>query len=184
MQNPELPFAATHGDPDVHNPDETRWGPTAKGILELERYHYSSVVDYFKVFGNIKNSLLSLRDIMRNPTIRNYLIKNFTYDIPYIGKRRFLKNEVRKIVPTAELEDIEYAQHTGGTRPQVMNTLKHSLDLGEARIIGDDIIFNITPSPGASTCLGNAENDVKQLMQFFEGKYHFDEEAFNNDLVK
>ncbi len=24
MQNPKLPFAATHGDPDVHNPMETR----------------------------------------------------------------------------------------------------------------------------------------------------------------
>ncbi len=65
-----------------------------------------------------------------------------------------------------------------------MNNVTHALDLGEARIVKDNIIFNITPSPGASTCIGNALNDTQQLMEFFGGEYHFDEEAFNNDLVK
>jgi len=51
MQMEKLPFAAVHGDPDVYNPDETRFGPTAKGIFMLERYNYASVREYFQVFG-------------------------------------------------------------------------------------------------------------------------------------
>ena len=33
--------------------------------------------------------------------------------------------------------------------------------MGEAKLSGEKIIFNITPSPGASTCLGNAYADTK-----------------------
>jgi len=51
MQMEKLPFAAVHGDPDVHNAYETRFGPTAKGIFMLERYNYNSIREYFKVFG-------------------------------------------------------------------------------------------------------------------------------------
>jgi malate dehydrogenase (quinone) len=51
MQMEKLPFAAVHGDPDVYNADETRFGPTAKGIFMLERYNYKSIWEYFQVFG-------------------------------------------------------------------------------------------------------------------------------------
>ena len=68
-----------------------------------------------------------------------------------------------------------------------MNTVSQSLDLGEARLVGengDKIIFNITPSPGASTCIGNAERDIIDVMKFLDDQYTFDQEAFNKDLVK
>lgn len=68
-----------------------------------------------------------------------------------------------------------------------MNTTSQSLDLGEARLKGennDKIIFNITPSPGASTCIGNAERDIIDTMTFLDNEFTFDQEKFNQDLVK
>ena len=43
----------------------------------------------------------------------------------------------------------------------------HTLNFGEARILGnhENLIFNITPSPGASTCLGNALKDIKTVLE-------------------
>jgi malate dehydrogenase (quinone) len=55
--------------------------------------------------------------------------------------------------------------------------------MGEAKIVGDDIIFNITPSPGASTCLKNAMRDTRTLLSFLDGDYAFDETAFRADTI-
>lgn len=51
--------------------------------------------------------------------------------------------------------------------------------LGEASITETPgIIFNMTPSPGATSCLGNAERDAKLIcnylgMEFNEDKFFF-----------
>jgi malate dehydrogenase (quinone) len=55
--------------------------------------------------------------------------------------------------------------------------------MGEAKIVGDDIIFNITPSPGASTCLKNARRDTETLMEFLDGDYEFDEAAMHEATI-
>jgi malate dehydrogenase (quinone) len=55
--------------------------------------------------------------------------------------------------------------------------------MGEAKLCGEKIIFNITPSPGASTCLGNAYQDTFRIMEFFGNKFKFNEEAFKKDLM-
>ena len=82
-----------------------------------------------------------------------------------------------------ELEDIERAKGYGGVRPQIVDTKNKSLDMGEAKIVGDDIIFNITPSPGASTCLKNAMRDTHTLLDFLGDDYEFDEEAFREETI-
>ena len=61
----------------------------------------------------------------------------------------------------------------GGTRPQIINTKTRSLSMGEARIQGQNAIFNITPSPGASTCLANALRDTQEVIKFLDRKYKF-----------
>ena len=38
LQNPKLPFAAVHADPDVIHDNITRFGPTALALPKLERY--------------------------------------------------------------------------------------------------------------------------------------------------
>ena len=50
--------------------------------------------------------------------------------------------------------------------------------MGEVKIKGDNIIFNMTPSPGASVCLKNAQKDARTVINFFGDKYKFDEEMF------
>lgn len=182
MQEEKLPFAAIHGDPEVYNSEITRFGPTAKPIFLLERYNYSSFIDYIKVFGFGVKPIYTLFKLFTDKVILFYIIKNFLYEFPFIGKRLFLR-EVKKIVPSAKLEDIEFAKGYGGTRPQIMNLETCKLEMGEAKIIGDNIIFNITPSPGASTCLGNAFQDCQTIMKFFDNKYTFDAERFNKDLL-
>ena len=182
MQIPKLPFAAVHGDPEVHNEHITRFGPTAKPIFFLERYNYSTFWEYWKTFGFSIKPVLSILKISSDRVIFNYLLKNVVYDFPWIGKRSFLK-EIRKIVPKVKLEEIKFAKKVGGTRPQIINNTTKKLELGEAKILGDKIIFNITPSPGASTCLGNAFEDTSKLMEFLSNRFTFDKDQFERDLL-
>ena len=182
MQIPKLPFAAVHGDPEVHNENITRFGPTAKPIFFLERYNYSTFWEYWKTFGFSIKPVLSIFKISSDKVIFNYLLKNVIYDFPWIGKRMFLR-EIKKIVPGVKLEEIKFAKRVGGTRPQIINNETKKLELGEAKILGENIIFNITPSPGASTCLGNAFEDTLKLMTFLSGRFAFRQEQFEKDLV-
>jgi len=55
--------------------------------------------------------------------------------------------------------------------------------MGEAKLLGDKSIFNITPSPGASTCLRNAEDDAKKIIEFLGGKYKFNHKKFLKDFA-
>ena len=183
MQIPKLPFAAVHGDPEVHNENITRFGPTAKPIFFLERYNYSTFWEYWKTFGFSIKPVLSILKISSDKVIFNYLLKNVVYDFPWIGKRSFLK-EIKKIVPNVKLEEIKFAKKVGGTRPQIINNATKKLELGEAKILGENIIFNITPSPGASTCLGNAFEDTLKLMEFLSDRFTFDKIQFEKDLVE
>jgi malate dehydrogenase (quinone) len=181
IQVAKLPFAAIHGDPEVHNENITRFGPTAKPIFLLERYNRSTFVDYWRTFGRGIQPVLSLLKITFDKVFLSYILMNFLYDFPIIGKRLFI-NQIRKIVPNVKLNDIKFAKGIGGTRPQTVNNKTHKLEMGEAKLVGDKIIFNITPSPGASTCLGNAYSDTLKIMDFLENKFTFDKAAFEKDL--
>ncbi len=183
MQVAKLPFAAVHGDPEVHNEHITRFGPTAKPIFFLERYNYSTFFEYWKTFGFSLRPIRSIFKISSDKVIFNYLLKNVVYDFPWIGRRSFMK-EIRKIVPNVKLGEIKFARRVGGTRPQIINNTTGKLELGEAKLVGDKIIFNITPSPGASTCLGNAFEDTNKLMEFLGNRFTFDKARFEKDLVE
>ncbi len=182
IQVPKLPFAAIHGDPEVHDASVTRFGPTAKPIFQLERHNWSTFSEYWKTFGIGINPVISLLKIVFDKVLFSYIFINFLYDLPFVGRRLFIK-EIRKIIPTMKLEELKFAKGIGGTRPQIVNNTTRKLEMGEAKLTGDNIIFNITPSPGASTCLGNAYADASKIMEFFGGKYKFDTEAFEKDLM-
>jgi malate dehydrogenase (quinone) len=182
IQVPKLPFAAIHGDPEVHNAEITRFGPTAKPIFQLERHNWSTFSEYWKTFGVGISPVISLLKIVFDKVLLSYIFINFLYDLPFIGRRLFIK-EIRKIVPSIKLEELKFAKGIGGTRPQIVNNTTRKLEMGEAKLTGDNIIFNITPSPGASTCLGNAYSDTAKIIEFSGGKYKFDKEAFEKDLM-
>ncbi|WP_251341327.1 FAD-dependent oxidoreductase [Haloplanus halophilus] len=182
LQMKKLPFAAVHGDADVHDPSITRFGPTAKVVPTLERGRLSTVTDFLDVFGLNAAAALSYANVLSDRVLLPYVLRNLVYDLPEVGRREFLPH-VRKVVPGVDLEDIERAEGYGGVRPQIVDTSERSLDMGEAKIVGDDVIFNITPSPGASTCLKNAMRDTRTLLDFLDGAYEFDEAAFRADTI-
>jgi malate dehydrogenase (quinone) len=182
VQHPKLPFAALHGDPDILLNGFTRFGPTALALPKLERYHgNSTVIDFIQTLRFDSNIAKIFWDLLSDGDIRSYIMRNFMFEVPYINKRLFVK-DARKIVPSLQLEDIEYADGFGGVRPQVLDKKNQKLMLGEASVNpGTGIIFNMTPSPGATSCLGNAERDTKLVCEHL-GKT-FNQEEFNKDLV-
>jgi malate dehydrogenase (quinone) len=182
LQMKKLPFAAVHGDADVHDDSITRFGPTAKLVPALERGRLSTVSDFLDVFGFSPSAFLSYANVLSDRILLPYVVRNLIYDVPKVGTDQFLPH-VQKVVPSVEEGDIERAKGYGGVRPQIVDTSEKSLDMGEAKIVGEDIIFNITPSPGASTCLKNAQRDVKEVLSFLGDEYEFDEEAFEADTI-
>ena len=183
LQMKKLPFAAVHGDADVHDQGVTRFGPTAKLVPALERGRLSTVSDFADVFGFSPASVLSYANILSDRILFPYVVRNLVYDLPEVGKRAFLPN-VQKVVPTVGVDDIERAKGYGGVRPQIVDTKNKELDMGEAKITGDGILFNITPSPGASTALKNAMTDVQTVLDFFDEDHEFDEDAFREATIE
>lgn len=182
VQLKKIPFAAIHGDPEVHDASQTRFGPTAKVTPLLEQRKYATFFDYLRTAGLSIAAFLSFFNILSEPAIFKYVVMNFIYDIPFIGKRLFLK-EVQKIVPTIKVDEVQLAKGYGGIRPQIVNLKTHRLEMGEAKIVGENILFNITPSPGASTCLQNAEYDTEKIVSFLGEGYRFEKEKFEQELA-
>jgi len=181
VQNPKLPFAALHGDPDILLSGFTRFGPTALMLPKLERFKPGTYMDFFKTLRLDWTVLKIFYDLFKDADIRNYVLKNFMFEVPYINKKLFLQ-DARKIVPSLSEEDISYAKGFGGVRPQILDKKNQKLMLGEASInTGEGIIFNMTPSPGATSCLGNAVRDVEAICKYLG--LEFDEKLFNAELV-
>lgn len=183
MQEKKLPFAAIHGDPEVNNPAETRFGPTARVLPLLERHRYTTVPDFIRTSAFTIDGVVSLLKIISDPVYFHYVLKNFSYDLPFIGKNLFTK-EVQKIIPSATSDDIYLGKNIGGIRPQIVDTKSKKMNMGEAKIVGDKIIFNITPSPGASVCLKNAENDAQKVIEFLGKGFEFDQQKLKEDLKR
>jgi malate dehydrogenase (quinone) len=180
IQNDKLPFAAVHGDPDVLVPTKTRFGPTALLTPMLERYNRQSFFDFLRVLRLDRNVLRVLWDLFKVSDIRNYIFKNFLFEVPGLRRWLFLK-DARKIVPSLTLKDIKFAPGFGGVRPQLINKTEVSLMMGEAKINpGTGIVFNMTPSPGASSCLENAEKDMRLVVEHLAA--NIDEEKLQRVL--
>lgn len=181
VQNDKLPFAAIHGDPDVTAPGKTRFGPTALPLPLLERYSPGTIFDYLEVLKFDQTVAAVLWDLFKVRDIRNYIFKNMAFELPLLNRRLFLQ-DARKIVPSLQLEDLKFAEGIGGIRPQLIDRNQRQLILGQAEIDpGNGLRFNITPSPGATTCLGNAEQDVLRIQQYLGCE--FDQSGFEPVLV-
>ena len=182
IQNPKLPFAALHGDPDVLADGNTRFGPTALMLPKLERFKPGTYLDFWKTLRFDSRIARALWKLLKESDIRNYIFRNFLFEVPVLNKNLFLK-DARKIVPSLKKEQFAYAKGFGGVRPQVINKDEEKLMLGEASInTGEGIIFNMTPSPGATSCLGNAERDLRFIVAYLGKK--FDEEKFKGELTE
>lgn len=182
VQNPKLPFAAVHGDPDAVIKGKTRIGPTALTMPKLERnkcWLKGISLELLKMDLN-KDVFKIAFDLMSDKEIRNYVFKNMVFELPIIGKRKFLK-DAQKIIPSLSLEDLEYAHGFGEVRPQVLDRTKRKLELGEKKICTHKgITFNMTPSPGATSCLQNALVDSQEIAAYLGESFEL--ERFYKDL--
>ncbi|GAA8251321.1 FAD-dependent oxidoreductase [Helicobacter pylori] len=182
VQNPKLPFAAVHGDPDAVIKGKTRIGPTALTMPKLERnkcWLKGISLELLKMDLN-KDVFKIAFDLMSDKEIRNYVFKNMVFELPVIGKRKFLK-DAQKIIPSLSLEDLEYAHGFGEVRPQVLDRTKQKLELGEKKICTHKgITFNMTPSPGATSCLQNALVDSQEIAAYLGESFEL--ERFYKDL--
>ncbi|VAW61912.1 Malate:quinone oxidoreductase [hydrothermal vent metagenome] len=181
VQNDALPFAAIHGDPDVLVPGATRFGPTALVLPILERYNLKTLPDFLQVFRFDNRVAKVLWDLLKVADIRNYMFKNMLFEIPFIRKWLFL-NDVKKIIPSLKLGDLKFANKVGGIRPQLIDKDKAELLMGEAKIdSGVGGIFNMTPSPGGTSCIENAEIDMRTIVKHLGAS--IDEDALQKDLL-
>ncbi len=163
VQNDKLPFAAIHGDPDVRAPGKTRFGPTALLLPMLERYRPASFWQFLRVLRLDWSVLAVFWQLFGVGDIRRYILRNLLFELPWLGRRLFLA-DARKIVPGMQLEDLRFAKGYGGVRPQLIDKPNRRLMLGEVSIPAiPRLIFNVTPSPGGTCCLGNGERDLELI---------------------
>jgi len=180
MQNPKLPFAAVHADPDLTADWNTRFGPTAFMLPKLERYRQLHTMELLEAMNLDKDTLEVYYNLLRDRVIRKYIITNILDEMPFIGKGVFVK-DAQKIIPTLTKADLVFAEGYGGMRPQIVDKVKHELMMGEAKLIEDGAIFNMTPSPGASTSLAIAQKDAQTICQFLGKK--FNEELHAKEII-
>jgi malate dehydrogenase (quinone) len=180
VQDPDLPFAAIHGDPEVHDVNLTRFGPTAKLVAMLERYDPGSFVDFFRASRFDVKTLKTLLRIATHPVQGPFMLRNLFYDWPLgIGSHLFAK-QVRKIIPSIEASDLQFAHGVGGLRPQIVDVNEGSLKHGETKIAKPGVIFSMTPSPGATKGLKNGIDDVRTLA--LEAGLSFDDALLEREL--
>lgn len=165
VQNDRLPFAAIHGDPDVRAPGKTRFGPTALLLPLLERDRWSSFWQFLRVLRLDLAVLAVFWQLFGDASIRNYIVRNLLFELPWLRRRLFLA-DVRKIIPGMRLQDLRFAEGYGGIRPQLIDKVNRRLMLGEVSIPAlSGLIFNVTPSPGGTCCLGNASRDLQAIQR-------------------
>ena len=175
MQNPKLPFAAVHADPDCTKDWNTRFGPTAFALPKLERYHSLHLKDLISALNIDKSVTKVYMSLFRDKTIRRYILKNFLEEVPHFGKEIFIR-DARKILPALNADDLTFAEGYGGMRPQIIDKKEQELLLGEAKIEESGLIFNMTPSPGATSSLSIALQDTQSICKVlgatFDGVKH------------
>ncbi|MBI1957320.1 MAG: FAD-dependent oxidoreductase [Candidatus Niyogibacteria bacterium] len=179
MQYLGIPFAAVHGDPVVHDPTITRWGPTAWAIPLLERGRASTLFDFLRSRLISVRGLAALVTILGRGETMRFALCNAGYHIPVMGKRLFLR-AARKIVPLLRYSDLRFAHGEGGIRPQLIDCRARKFVEGQGTIEGDRIRFHVTPASGASSCLATAFDDAQWIAQQCSGAFPFDEKKFHD----
>ncbi len=173
VQKEGVPFASVHADRDWEG--YTRYGPTASLTAGFEKGRR----DIMEYVSNIDTSLL--RTAASERKMMEVLYRNITYSLPG-GRRLFWRNEVGRIVPSLRYEDLKPSNTIGGVRTIPIDRRTGKPELSEKSLVGENVIGNLTPSPGASGCLGIAYKNTKEIakvlgLEFDDDKF---EEVFRN----
>lgn len=184
FQDPSIPLAKAHSDPDVNDRGVMRFGPTARPMPLLERDSWSTLWEFVRVGTLSPRGLWGLARILLNLHLLTFGAKNVLYELPYAGKWFFARMEARRIFPTIRARDLALAQGAGGIRGQLIDLRTGALMKAERILPPDGVHANCipSPSPGASKCLGNAIESVRNHVAWLGPKYTFDETGMRADL--
>lgn len=183
------PFAEIHIDPDIlrmNSDRDSRLGPTTLPLPLMERHHYETFKDFMHLpLVTSWRGITSLLKIIRKRKLFWYVAKNLAFRVPVLGKALFLL-EAKKIIPTIRYRDLKYRKGAGGIRPQIVNLKTGDFEMGDASIVGnengDKLIFNTTPSPGASKSLDNGLRDARETVRLAGHDCYFDEEKYQREI--
>ncbi|KAF4746671.1 hypothetical protein FOZ63_017386 [Perkinsus olseni] len=183
VQDPALPFAAPHADPDVAKLGHpTRFGPTAAFHPMMERYLLESLPDALRTMQlTDPATIAALADILAERShLIGYALAQMTYEAPLLGEHQYAINEAGRLVPAIARGRVRLspAWGFGGVRPQLLDTRKKTLLMGAGKIIEPEVpnmIFNITPSPGATVCLASALSDALRICDNLGAEFDYDE---------
>lgn len=172
VQNPKLPFSAVHGDPDILHDDLTRYGPTTRLVMTLERHRLGTVLDFFTTIRPFVKTLLANLRIVLDPDLLLYVIRhNVLFPMPIVGRWLFAR-EIKKIIPLLDTRTVTLARGQGGVRPQIIDTASPTpLNFGDAKLRAPNALFNITPSPGATTGMYNGLVDVEGMAKALGARF-------------
>lgn len=182
VRDPRLPFAAIHGDRDIKERGKTRFGPTTTVMLpESLRDRRTSGHDRRGHLALDPDLTATLWDLMKESGTRNQVLRNVCYETPGLNRYLFV-TAIRGIVPGIKARDLEFAEGTGGIRPQLVDRRSRKLRVGQTKISdGQAMVFNVTPSPGGTNCLGNAEQDMRMVAEHLGAR--IDWQAFEDALL-
>lgn len=179
VQTEEIPLLQIHADPNPFLDYKfLEIGPTSEVIFS-KNYSKDFEFNYFyrEIIKN-KKLMRLIYEILKDDEIRGFLLRNYLYKIPKLGRKIFA-GEARKIIPSLREELLEFRR--GGVRPQLIDEKQAKLILGDRQFRSDKAVIMITPSPGASASILNAiENaiyfsqvldkriNIEGIMNFFE----------------
>lgn len=169
VQDEHIPVAKIHVDRAVYNEHETRLGPLAIFLPLFELYHLVTSADFMRMgFANPWAYGTAVLKILTNRNLFAFEVQNIIYNTPIIGKYFFVRWAARKIIPEIRARDLHFGRGMGGIRPQLLNLKTGELEMGIGKFIGEFNICNVTPSPGASACRGNAIEDIAVVEKFLD----------------
>jgi len=182
-QEEGVSYAEPHADPDVLDGHITRFGPTTIPIPLMQPGHYETFFEWLQTGSLSPSGILAIWRILMadNMLLLKFAFKSVLYKVPALGKYIFLR-ETRQIIPTLRYRDIVRRKNAGGVRPQVFDKRTGKLLFGETTIYGENSIFITTPSPGATSCLTNAEKMCVAIEKFLGEGYSFDDEGFKRQF--
>src|SRR5579875_77668 len=168
----KIPFIAVHADPNpfISNP-MLEFGPTTEINLskELEKdFDLDFLVE--ELLSNVKLMSVIL-NILNDRETSRFIFKNLLYKIPIIGKEIFAQ-EARKLLPSINARKLVYRR--GGVRPQLVDLKAKKLILGEKIFEFGNMVFCITPSPGASAAMLNAFEICRKIHTSLDLKFYLD----------
>jgi malate dehydrogenase (quinone) len=193
------PFAEPHFDLDLVT-GVGRGGPLTEPKPVMENYRWGTFKDYAELSSfSLQGALVGLWILISNGLVF-YVLMNYLYKVPVIGKWLFLK-KAQQTLPSLRYRDITLRKGTGGIRPQIIDLDTWEMEMGERTVTGNDmvkiedgatftdhLVAITTPSPGASKCIDNAAFSIvpiiiRLLNQIFgDGSFRMDQTAFERHL--